>query len=133
MPTAETPKDLTATSFALLNISDASWTEIVSGTGIEATHSKVGVILARNTDALASRTLNITVAQPSGAGFDAINVTPPDKQYTLPANSKICAIANMGSYNDPANSNKIVIDASDANVEIMLIEPVSPANVTASS
>ena len=133
MPTAETPKDLTATSFALLNISDATWTGIVSGTGIDATHSSVGVILARNTHASATRKLQITVPQPSGSGFDAINITPPVKEYTLPAVSKICAIANMASYNDPANSNKIVIDADGADVEIMLISPVVPTNAAASS
>lgn len=132
MPTAEAPKDLTASSFALLNVSDATWTEIVSGTGIDADQNSVGIIFARNTHASVARTLSITVPQPSESGFSAIGVTPPTKDYTLPANSKICAIANMKAYQDPSTS-KITIDADGADVEIMLFNPVSPGNKLASS
>lgn len=120
--------DLTASSFAEVNLTDYTFQAITSGTGIEATHGDVGVMIVKNTTA-GGLTFSITIPTPLQSGLDLIGKTVTDQSYTVPANKTIL-VANMGAYQDTSSgssSQKITVDASGAGLQVLFLKPVNPS------
>lgn len=122
MPTAYVPLDLTDSSYAFENLTTATYTSIVSATGLDMDHSAVGVMVVKNTTG-GNLTLNITVPQPASSGFSDIGITPPVKAYIVPLNETVI-IANMGSYLDPS-TQKLTVDATGNGLDFLAFNQVN--------
>lgn len=123
MPTAYTPINLTASNYAATNITDATFTAITSGTGLEMDHADVGTMLVKNTTGGAIN-FSITVPQPASSGFSDINVGDAlTKTYSVDANDTLI-IANMGAYQDPS-TQKLTVDSGGAGLEFLAFNQVN--------
>lgn len=122
MATPYVPIDLADSSYAGVNITDATFTAIVAATGLEMPHADVGVMRVKNTTG-GALTFKITVPQPAESGFALIGKTVTTQDYTIDANDTH-DIANMGAYAD-TTTQLLTVDASATGLEFYATKPVN--------
>lgn len=117
MATAITPVDLKASNFAGNNLTDQSKTTIVSGTGVQFSFNDADFLWLYNDETSAGRTFNVTVHASDGSNLEAIGVTIPTKDYTVPAKKAFLVPVSEAMRNP--STQLVVVDCSGANCQIV--------------
>lgn len=99
MPQTLLITDPKATNHAGINVTDATYTPITSGTGLEYTWDGTAGLLLKNSSG-ANRIFTFTVPVPSGTALGDIGSTPSSKAYTV-ADGKTLYVRNADSFRDP--------------------------------
>jgi len=99
MATDVTVIDPKATNHAGINLTDATYTPLTSGTDADLNWEGTAAIVVKNTNA-SSRQLTFTVPVPSGTALADIGSTPDPKIYTLSGNKEYY-FRNADSFRDP--------------------------------
>lgn len=116
MADPHTVTDPKSTSNAGINITDATYQTITSGTGVEFDFDGTYGFLLKN-GAGASRTFTVTVPVPANSGLDDIGSSPSAKTYTVDGGDTQLVKA-ADAFKDPATS-KITVDVDGATCSIL--------------
>jgi len=115
MATAITPKNLTDSSYAGENMTDATFDDITSGTGVDFNFVDADMVMLYNDHASASRVFTITIPIPADSVLADTNSDPADKTYTVPA-KKYWPVPLADAMND--SNGKVTIDCDDTDCKI---------------
>ena len=120
MPDPLNPIDPKTNNYQGINITDATYTAITSGTGLEYTWDGGAGVLLKNAHGSASRNFTFTIPVPSGSALTDIGSTINGKVYAVAA-GKTLFVKNADAFRDPT-TGKATVDASGTNCSAVAIK-----------
>lgn len=116
MADAHTPTDPKSSSNAGINITDATFQTITSGTGVEFDYDGTFGFLLKNASG-ASRTFTVTVPIPANSKLSDVGSSPSSKTYVV-ADGKTQLVKAADAFKDPT-TGKVTVDTSGTGTSIL--------------